>query len=93
MSDGDSQKYGIEFTRNAVKDLKKLAKSVLRRVDTKIASLADNPRPSGIRKLENEDDLYRVRVGDYRIIYEIDNEKRIVTIARVRERGEVYDNL
>ena len=93
MSDGDSQKYDIDFTRPVLKDLKKLAKRVLRRVDAKIASLADRPRSSGVRKLENEDNLYRVRVRSYRVIYEIDDAQRIVTIARVGKRGEVYDNL
>jgi len=93
VSNGDLPPYRIEYTKTALKDLKKVARADLERIIAKIESLADDPRPHGVRKLSGEDDLYRVRVGDYRIIYAIDDSARIATIARVRQRGEAYANL
>ena len=93
MSDDESPTYDIDVTRSAVKDLRRIPNPYLSRIDAKINSLRDEPRPRGATKLTAEDDLYRVRVGDYRIIYKIDDSARMVTIARVRDRGSVYDNL
>ena len=62
--------YRVEFTPRAARDFKSLDGSVRRRIKQRIDSLADNPYPSGIRKIEGEEELYRLRVGDYRILYQ-----------------------
>ena len=82
--------YDIEITSAAHRDLKSLARDVLRRVDTKILGLADNPRPPGSKLLRGQERLYRVRVGDYRIIYQIEDDRLVVLVVRVRHRREVY---
>jgi len=74
----------------AERDLAKLPRDVLRRVDDRIRTLAENPRPPGSEKLKGAEDLYRVRVGDYRILYRIDDKARVVRIARVRHRRDAY---
>ena len=83
-------RYRIEVTRAAERDLRALPESVLKRVDAKILSLAGNPRPDGVRKLAGAESLYRVRIGDYRIIYEIQDRVVLIVIVRVRHRGEAY---
>ncbi len=72
------------------KDLDRLSAVVYRRVQVVIASLAENPRPPGCRKLAGSGTDWRVRVGDYRIIYEIADTVRIVRVTRVRHRSDVY---
>lgn len=85
--------YTINVTPSAKRDLERLARDVLRRLDRKIQTLVSNPRPFGAVKLTNEETLYRVRVGDYRIVYQVNDGTHVVTIVRVRKRGEVYNNL
>ena len=82
--------YRIEVTKAAARDLRALPANILKRVDARILSLAEKPRPDGVRKLVGSADLYRLRVGDYRIIYEIQDAVILVCIIRVRHRGEVY---
>lgn len=62
----------------------------LRTASGAIRALADDARPHGVRKLEGADDLYRLRVGDYRIIYRISDGLQRVTVVRIRHRGDVY---
>ncbi|BAY22468.1 addiction module antitoxin [Calothrix sp. NIES-2100] len=82
--------YQIELTKGAVKQLKKLPKDVKERIDVKIQELAIEPRPNGVKKLEDEDSLYRIRVGDYRVIYQIYDDILLVSIVKVKHRREVY---
>jgi len=63
---------------------------IARRVLSKIESLAQEPRPRGCKKLRGPSRLWRVRVGEYRIIYEIDDRQRVVDVVIVRHRREVY---
>ena len=84
--------YSIELRPAALRDLKRLPKEVLDRVSRKINSLADNPRPPGVEKLSGSEDSYRVRVGDYRILYGIRDAVLLVIIVRVRHRREAYRN-
>ena len=63
------------------------------RLRRRIDSLAENPRPQGIKKLAGEEDLYRLRVGDYRIIYQIQEKRLIVLVVGVGHRTEVYRGL
>lgn len=82
-------KYTVLIERYALKQIMKLDKQVIPVIKTAIASLADNPRPYGYKKLKGED-AYRIRVGEYRIIYEIDDDIIVVTVVSVGHRKEVY---
>ena len=84
-------KYSLEIKQSAQKELDSLDDSVFRRVDRKILALADNPRPPGCKKLTGYRDQWRIRVGDWRIVYVIDDGSRVVTIMRVAHRREVYE--
>ncbi len=84
--------YRVEVQRSAEGDLARLADSVFERITAAIALLADHPRPSGSQKLTGLP-AYRVGVGDYRIIYEVSDASRTVTVTRVRRRREVYRRL
>jgi len=67
-----------------------LGRQVQQRIQTKIESLAENPLPSGVKKFQGEADHWRIRIGDYRVIYRIDNQRIVVAIMRVAHRREVY---
>jgi mRNA interferase RelE/StbE len=82
--------YKIEFSNAAFKQLKKLPIKVRTRIQTKIDDLADNPRPNGVVKLEHSDNGYRIRVGSYRVIYDIFDDILIVSVVKVGHRKEVY---
>jgi mRNA interferase RelE/StbE len=86
-------KYEIRFSRAAIKEADKLIRQVAERVAPAIEELADNPRPMGCQKLQGEEDLWRIRVGDYRIIYQVDTGGRIVYIRRIRHRREAYRHI
>jgi mRNA interferase RelE/StbE len=81
--------YSILFTRSAAKELGGVPKRDRQRVVAKIRALADNPRPVGSEKLSG-DDKYRLRQGDYRILYEIVDAELTVTVVRIGNRREVY---
>ena len=82
--------YRVLLERAAEKDLARLSSDVHDRVITSIRALAKNPRPSGCRKLAGSKGDWRIRVGDYRVVYEIADEIRVVRVNRVRHRREVY---
>jgi mRNA interferase RelE/StbE len=85
--------YRIEFAPRAERQFSALERSLQVRLRRRIDSLAENPRPQGIKKLAGEEDLYRLRVGDYRIIYQIKEKRLIVLVVGVGHRGEVYRGL
>ena len=82
--------YRVEIRPAAVKALAALAKADQRRIARKIDGLAKDPRPPGVEKLAGVDGLYRVRSGDYRIVYEIQDERVLVLVVRIGHRREVY---
>ena len=82
--------YQVEIAPSAQRDFKRLPHEIVRRVDAAILSFEENPRPQGCAKLEGSDNDYRVRIGDYRILYEVNDAKKIVTIAHVRKRSDAY---
>jgi mRNA interferase RelE/StbE len=84
-------KYSIEIKQSAQKELDALDDSLLTRIDGKILALAENPRPAGCKKLKGYQDQWRVRVGDYRVIYILDDASKTVTVTRVAHRREAYD--
>ena len=83
--------YQIMFSRPARKELESLSVEVNKRIFPKIVALASDPRPDGCRKLVGEENLWRIRVGDYRIIYSIDDDIRTLDIITVRHRSKAYE--
>lgn len=82
--------YRIEFTPRAVRDLKALDRQTRGRIASRIEALAENPHPQGTKKIEGEDDLYRLRVGHYRILYQVKTKVLLVLIIGIGHRREVY---
>ena len=82
--------YEIVFSKSAKKELFKLPNSVIEKIDKAILSLAENPKPMGCIKLESFKDLYRIRIGNYRVIYRIENDVLIVEIVKIADRKEIY---
>ena len=85
--------YRIEFAPKADRQFKALERSLQVRLARRINSLVENPFPQGIKKLAGEEDLYRLRVGDYRIIYQIQEKRLVVLVVRIGHRSEVYRGL
>jgi mRNA interferase RelE/StbE len=85
-------KYKIIIAEQAIKALAKLPGKTRRQISEKIDALADNPRPAGIEKLQGAD-LYRIRSGDYRVIYQIKDNLLIVLVVRIGHRKDIYRNL
>jgi mRNA interferase RelE/StbE len=83
--------YSVIITETAEKDIAAIASRIDReRIDRRIAKLAEDPRPSGSKKLKGPDEHYRVRQGDYRILYSIEDAIRIVAIVHVGHRKDIY---
>ena len=84
--------YRVILSTTAQKELEALQDADVKRVRKKVLELAENPRPPGCRKLKGYDNrCWRVRAGDYRILYEIEDVLSIVDIWRIRNRRDVYD--
>jgi mRNA interferase RelE/StbE len=83
-------RHSIEFRKSAEKDLRRLDLTTRQRVVGAIWQLAENPRPTGCRKLVNTRNAYRIRVGDYRVIYTISDVVLVVAIESIRHRREAY---
>lgn len=84
-------KYSLQIKLSAQKELDALDDAVFKRIDRKILGLADNPRLPGCKKLRGYKDQWGVRVGDWRVVYLIDDAAKLVTITRVAHRREVYE--
>ncbi|MDF5737094.1 MULTISPECIES: type II toxin-antitoxin system RelE family toxin [unclassified Nostoc] len=82
--------YEVKFSKGAKRQFRKLPLDVQERIQTKINELAIEPRPNGVKKLQCDDNSYRVRVGDYRVIYELDDDVLIVTVIKIGHRSEIY---
>jgi len=82
--------YTLLLKATAEKDLRKLPRPILERIHPRLLALRTAPRPAGALKLAGALEGWRVRVGDYRIVYIIDDDAQTVTIVRVRHRREVY---
>jgi mRNA interferase RelE/StbE len=83
--------YTVIFSRPARKDLEALPPKAQDRILAAVAGLGTNPRGQGSKKLKGVDDSYRIRVGDYRVVYEIHDDIVTVLIVRVRHRKDAYD--
>lgn len=82
--------YKVEILKGALKQLKKLSPEVQERIQAKIDELATEPRPNGVKKLKGQENTYRIRVGDYRILYDIFDDILLVTVVEIGHRGKVY---
>jgi mRNA interferase RelE/StbE len=83
-------KYRIEFAPVATRQFKKLPREVQVRITRRIDTLAERPRPDGVKKLEGEGSLYRLRVGDYRVIYTIEDKLLLVLVLTLGKRADIY---
>jgi len=83
--------YAVEVKLSARKELESLPNTVLGRVVRKLDSLAHDPRPAGCKKLRGYNDQWRIRIGDWRVVYIINDAARLVSITRIAHRSKVYD--
>ena len=85
--------YSVVLKPAAVRDLRKLPEDIRRRVAGQIDALSWDPQPPGAEALQGERNLYRIRVGDYRLIYQIENKALVVLVVHIGHRREVYRRL
>jgi mRNA interferase RelE/StbE len=83
--------YSLDIKASAQRELDRLDDALFARIDRKILALADNPRPPGCRKLKGYRNQWRIRVGDWRVVYVIDDGRALVSVTRVAHRREVYE--
>lgn len=86
----DAAQYNVGYEPTAEKELGKLDRQVARRIARAVAALGANPRPAGCRPLAGYDELWRIRVGDYRVIYTIKETELLVLALRIAHRSEVH---
>ena len=82
--------FRIEWKKSTRKDLRKLPASIVDRIVEAVEGLAENPFPHGTEKLAGSEHAYRIRLGDYRIVYEVVAELKLIEVQRVRHRKDVY---
>ena len=82
--------YQIEWKKSALRELKHLDRQVVPRVVTAVDSLSTQPLPAGVSKLQGSQRTYRIRVGNYRVIYELYESRLVVEVVRVRHRRDAY---
>ena len=82
--------YEVLIERTAERDLRSLSSPLFLCIIPHIRALAENPRPAGCHKLAGSKNDWRIRIGDYRVIYEVDDRQKLVKVFRVRHRREVY---
>jgi len=85
--------YTVEVAPAAERQLKALPKPIQTQIGRRIDKLVENPRPHGVEKITGGNDLYRVRSGDYRILYTINDQKLLVLVIKIGDRKEVYRRL
>lgn len=85
--------YRIEFVPSAAKELKKVPVEDRRRITEKVNRLSNHPRPPGSKQLENTPALRRIRSGDYRVVYSIDDDILTILVVRIAHRRDAYRNL
>lgn len=83
-------KYKVSYAKRALKELSKLPSKAVGQMVKKINSLAENPYQAGVRKLTDTDEIYRARVGNYRILYEINDGELHIIIVAIGDRKDVY---
>ena len=83
--------YEITFAASAKREFRDLSPDVIDRIRPKVRELANDPGPPGCKKLHGYKNRWRIRIGDYRIVYSIDDPTKIVDVARIAHRREIYD--
>lgn len=83
--------YRVELTTAAARQVRKLPRPVRERVLDAIDELGGDPRPHGVKKLSGEQTAWRIRIGEYRVIYDVFDSELLVTVVRTAHRREVYD--
>ena len=83
------ERYSVSIKTSALKELEQIPSKVIRQITRRIQFLAENPRPPGCEKLSGREQ-YRIRQGNYRILYSIDDKTKVVDIVKVAHRREVY---
>jgi mRNA interferase RelE/StbE len=84
-------KYSLEIKPSAQRELDALDDRLFLRIDRKILALANNPRPAGCKKLKGYKDQWRIRVGDWRVLYIINDAAKLASVTRIAHRREVYE--
>ena len=84
-------KYALQIKQSAQRELDALDDVLFSRIDRKILALAETPRPAGCKKLKGHKDQWRVRSGDWRVVYVIDDAAEVVSVTRIAHRREVYE--
>jgi mRNA interferase RelE/StbE len=84
-------KYSIEIKRSAQKELDALDQTLFTRLDRRILTLAESPRPAGCKKLKGYKDHWRIRAGDWRVLYINDDAAKLISVTRIAHRSEVYE--
>ena len=82
--------FRIEWKKSTRKDLRKLPSATVDKIIGAVEDLAENPFPHGVEKLSGSEHAYRIRLGDYRIVYEVVAESKLIEAQRVRHRKDVY---
>ena len=85
--------YRVRLTRAAERGLEGLSRKDRERLVSRMAGLADAPRPHGVEKIQGQHELYRIRSGDYRVVYRIDDSQRSVVIEAIGHRRDIYRGL
>ena len=83
--------YRVTFASSAKRELIALSANAIERIQPKIRELANDPRPPGCKKLHGARNLWRIRVGDYRIVYTVNDTAKTIDVTRIAHRREVYD--
>ena len=84
------KKYEILLEQSAEKDLRKLPKNIFYQIIAKIKLLSENPRPDGVKKLINLSNYWRIRIGSFRVIYEINDPEKFIKVYKIKHRKDVY---
>jgi mRNA interferase RelE/StbE len=84
--------YALRWTKAATKELERLDRVLRGRILAAVGELATTPRPTGSKKLRGAEDLWRIRIGDWRVVYELRDRELLVLVVRVRPRGGAYDD-
>jgi mRNA interferase RelE/StbE len=82
--------YSVEFRPAALRELRALPKATAKRIVSSVEKLAAEPFPPGVKKLAGRENLYRIRVGDYRVLYEVHKTVLVILLVRIAHRREVY---
>lgn len=85
--------YHVEILPSAVKDTRRFSRTLLARIYVRLLDLGRDPFPAGVKKLKGHERYYRIRIGQYRVLYEVAEKVRIISVVRIAHRSQVYRGL